>query len=76
MNRSLVFDSAQVAHAVVHFNKYGNYMDNTHYQIDARKGEMNHEGMDHGAMGHSEMNHESMDMNHESMNHDAMGHRE
>jgi len=84
----LVFDSAQVAHAVVHFNKYGNYMDNTHYQMMHGEGEMNHEGMDHGAMGHSEseMNHEGMNhgamghgegkMNHESMEHDAMGHSE
>ena len=68
----LVFDSAQVAHAVVHFNKYGNYMDNTHYQMMHGEGEMNPEGMDHDAMGHieSEMNHESMD--HSSM-HDHSG---
>ena len=68
----LVFDSAQVAHAVVHFNKYGNYMDNTHYQMMHGEGEMDHEGMDHGAMGHGEgeMNHESMD--HSSM-HDHSG---
>ena len=63
----LVFDSAQVAHAVVHFNKYGNYMDNTHYQMMHGEGEMNHEGMDHGAMGHSES-----EMNHEGMNHSSM----
>ena len=66
----LVFDSAQVAHAVVHFNKYGNYMDNTHYQMMHGEGEMNHEGMDHGAMGHShsEMNQKAwMMMNHEGM---------
>ena len=67
----LVFDSAQVAHAVVHFNKHGNYMDNTHYQMMHGEGEMNHEGMDHGAMGHGEG-----EMNHESMDHDAMGHSE
>ena len=65
----LVFDSAQVAHAVVHFNKYGNYMDNTHYQMMHGEGEMNHEGMNHGAMGHGEG-----EMNHEGMDHDAMGH--
>jgi len=46
----LVFDSAQVAHAVVHFNKYGNYMDNTHYQMMHGEGEMNHESMDHSSM--------------------------
>ena len=63
----LVFDSAQVAHAVVHFNKYGNYMDNTHYQMMHGEGEMNPEGMDHDAMGHSES-----EMNHEGMNHSSM----
>jgi uncharacterized protein (DUF305 family) len=63
----LVFDSAQVAHAVVHFNKYGNYMDNTHYQMMHGEGEMNHEGMDHRSMGHSES-----EMNHESMDHSSM----
>ena len=54
---SLVFDSAQVAHAVKHFNKHGSYMDNNHYQM-MHGSEMNHEGMDHGG---TEMNHEGMD---------------
>ena len=59
---SLVFDSAQVAHAVKHFNKHGSYMDITHYQL-MHGNDMNHEGMDHSKMGHSEgeMNHENMD---------------
>ncbi|MBU94670.1 MAG: DUF305 domain-containing protein [Balneola sp.] len=59
---SLVFDSAQVAHAVKHFNKHGSYMDFTHYQL-MHGNDMNHEGMDHSKMGHSEgeMNHENMD---------------
>ena len=59
---SLVFDSAQVAHAVKHFNKHGSYMDFTHYQL-MHGNDMNHEGMDHSTMGHSEgeMNHEDMD---------------
>ncbi|MDA0736173.1 MAG: DUF305 domain-containing protein [Bacteroidetes bacterium] len=59
---SLVFDSAQVAHAVKHFNKHGSYMDNNHYQM-MHGSEMNHEGMDHGTMEHgeSEMSHEGMD---------------
>ena len=59
---SLVFDSAQVAHAVKHFNKHGSYMDFTHYQL-MHGNDMNHEGMDHSTMGQSEgeMNHEDMD---------------
>lgn len=59
---SLVFDSAQVAHAVKHFNKHGSYMDNDHYQMEHGT-EMSHEGMDHGTMDHgdTEMNHEGMD---------------
>ena len=59
---SLVFDSAQVAHAVKHFNKHGSYMDFTHYQL-MHGNDMNHEGMDHSTMSHSEgeMNHEDMD---------------
>lgn len=59
---SLVFDSAQVAHAVKHFNKHGSYMDNNHYQM-MHGSEMSHEGMDHGTMEHgeSEMSHEGMD---------------
>ena len=58
----LVFDSAQVAHAVKHFNKHGSYMDFTHYQL-MHGNDMNHEGMDHSTMGQSEgeMNHEDMD---------------
>ena len=63
---SLVFDSAQVAHAVKHFNKHGSYMDNTHYQIIHGE-ETNHEVMVHGTMGQNE--HE---MNHESMDHSGM----
>ena len=59
---SLVFDSAQVAHAVKHFNKHGSYMDNNHYQM-MHGSEMSHEGMGHGNMEHgeSEMSHEGMD---------------
>ena len=59
---SLVFDSAQVAHAVKHFNKHGSYMDFTHYQL-MHGNDMNHESMDHSTMGQSEgeMNHEDMD---------------
>ena len=59
---SLVFDSAQVAHAVKHFNKHGSYMDNNHYQM-MHGSEMSHEGMEHGTMEHgeSEMSHEGMD---------------
>ena len=59
---SLVFDSAQVAHAVKHFNKHGSYMDFTHYQL-MHGNDMNHEGMDHSTMGQSEgqMNHKDMD---------------
>ena len=59
---SLVFDSAQVAHAVKHFNKHGSYMDFTHYQL-MHGNDMNHENMDHSTMGQSEgeMNHEDMD---------------
>ena len=59
---SLVFDSAQVAHAVKHFNKHGSYMDNNHYQM-MHGSEMSHEGMEHGTMEHgdTEMNHEGMD---------------
>jgi uncharacterized protein (DUF305 family) len=82
---SLVFDSAQVAHAVKHFNKHGSYMDNNHYQM-MHGSEMSHEGMDHGTMEHgeSEMSHEGMDhgtmdqggteMNHEGMDHGTMDH--
>jgi len=52
---SLVFDSAQVAHAVKHFNKHGSYMDNNHYQM-MHGSEMSHEGMDHSGMhDHSSM---------------------
>jgi len=80
---SLVFDSAQVAHAVKHFNKHGSYMDFTHYQL-MHGNDMNHEGMDHSTKSHSEgeMNHEGMDhstmshskgeMNHEDMDHAGM----
>ena len=59
---SLVFDSAQVAHAVKHFNKHGSYMDNSHYQM-MHGSEMSHEGMDHSAMEHgdNEVSHEDMD---------------
>tara|TARA_Y100000385_G_scaffold284041_1_gene341340 strand:+ start:3273 stop:4202 length:930 start_codon:yes stop_codon:yes gene_type:complete len=59
---SLVFDSAQVAHAVKHFNKHGSYMDNNHYQM-MHGSEMSHEGMEHGTMEHgdNEMSHEGMD---------------
>lgn len=77
---SLVFDSAQVAHAVKHFNKHGSYMDNNHYQM-MHGSEMSHEGMDHGTIEHgdTEMNHEGMDhggteMNHEGMEHGTMDH--
>lgn len=63
---SLVFDSAQVAHAVKHFNKHGSYMDNTHYQIIHGE-ETNHEIMVHGTMGQNER-----EMNHESMDHSGM----
>ena len=70
---SLVFDSAQVAHAVKHFNKHGSYMDNNHYQM-MHGSEMSHEGMDHGTMEHgdTEMNHEGMD--HGTMDHGTMDH--
>jgi uncharacterized protein (DUF305 family) len=80
---SLVFDSAQVAHAVKHFNKHGSYMDNNHYQM-MHGSEMSHEGMDHGTMDHggTEMNHEGMEhgamdhggteMSHEGMDHSGM----
>jgi len=80
---SLVFDSAQVAHAVKHFNKHGSYMDNNHYQM-MHGSEMSYEGMDHGTMEHgdSEMSHEGMDhgtmehgdseMSHEGMDHSGM----
>ena len=64
---SLVFDSAQVAHAVEHFNKHGNYMDNAHYQMMHGEGDMKHEGMNHDTMGHGEG-----DMNHEGVNHSGM----
>ena len=63
---SLVFDSAQVAHAVKHFNKHGSYMDFTHYQL-VHGNDMNHDGMDHSTMGQSEG-----EMNHEDMNHAGM----
>lgn len=63
---SLVFDSAQVAHAVKHFNKHGSYMDNAHYKIMHGE-ETNSEVMVHGTMGHNE--HE---MYHESMDHSGM----
>ena len=63
---SLVFDSAQVAHAVKHFNKHGSYMDNAHYQI-VHGEETNHEVMAHGTMGQNER-----EMNHESMDHSGM----
>jgi len=58
---SLVFDSAQVAHAVKHFNKHGSYMDNNHYQM-MHGSKMSHEGVDHGTMEHgdNEMSHEGM----------------
>ena len=70
---SLVFDSAQVAHAVKHFNKHGSYMDNNHYQM-MHGSEMSHEGMEHGTMDHgdTEMNHEGMD--HGTMEHGTMDH--
>ena len=80
---SLVFDSAQVAHAVKHFNKHGSYMDNNHYQM-MHGSEMSHEGMGHGNMEHgeSEMSHEGMDhgnmehgeseMSHEGTDHSGM----
>ena len=80
---SLVFDSAQVAHAVKHFNKHGSYMDNNHYQM-MHGSEMSHEGMDHGTIEHgdTEMNHEGMEhgtmdhgdteMSHEGMDHSGM----
>lgn len=68
---SLVFDSAQVAHAVEHFNKHGNYMDNAHYKMMHGEGDMKHEGMSHDTMSHGEG-----DMNHEGMNHDTMDHGE
>ena len=68
---SLVFDSAQVAHAVKHFNKHGSYMDNAHYQIVhgqiVHGEETNHEVMAHGTMGQNER-----EMNHESMDHSGM----
>ena len=67
---SLVFDSAQVAHAVKHFNKHGSYMDNNHYQM-MHGSEMSHEGMDHGTMEHGESK-----MSHEGMNHGTMEHGE
>ena len=82
---SLVFDSAQVAHAVKHFNKHGSYMDNNHYQM-MHGSEMSHEGMEHGTMDHgdTEMNHEGMEhgtmdhgdteMSHEGMDHGTMDH--
>lgn len=59
---SLVFDSAQVAHAVKHFNKHGSYMDNNHYQM-MHGSKMSHEGMDHGTMKHGDngMSHEGID---------------
>ena len=63
---SLVFDSAQIAHAVKHFNKHGNYMDNAHYQ-KIHGEETNHEVMVHGTMGQNER-----EMNHESMDHSGM----
>ena len=87
---SLVFDSAQVAHAVKHFNKHGSYMDNNHYQMmhgsemshegmehgtmDHGDTEMNHEGMDHGTMEHGTMDHGGTEMNHEGMEHGTMDH--
>lgn len=70
---SLVFDSAQVAHAVKHFNKHGSYMDNNHYQM-MHGSEMNHEGMDHGTMEHGTMDHGGTEMNHEGMDHGTMEH--
>jgi uncharacterized protein (DUF305 family) len=70
---SLVFDSAQVAHAVKHFNKHGSYMDNNHYQM-MHGSEMNHEGMDHGTMEHGTMDHGGTEMNHEGMDHGTMDH--
>ena len=59
---SLVFDSAQVAHAVKHFNKHGSYMDNNHYKM-MHGSKMSHEGMDHGTMKHGDngMSHEGID---------------
>ena len=87
---SFVFDSAQVAHAVKHFNKHGSYMDNNHYQMmhgsemshegmehgtmDHGDTEMNHEGMDHGTMEHGTMDHGGTEMNHEGMDHGTMEH--
>ena len=87
---SLVFDSAQVAHAVKHFDKHGSYMDNNHYQMmhgsemshegmehgtmDHGDTEMNHEGMDHGTMEHGTMDHGGTEMNHEGMEHGTMDH--
>ena len=68
---SLVFDSAQVAHAVKHFDKHGSYMDNNHYQM-MHGSKMSHEGMDHGTMEHSTMEHGDNEMNHEDMNHSSM----
>ena len=80
---SLVFDSAQVAHAVKHFNKHGSYMDNNHYQM-MHGSEMSHEGMEHGTIEHgdNEMSHEGMEhgtmehgdneMSHEGMDHSGM----
>jgi uncharacterized protein (DUF305 family) len=68
---SLVFDSAQVAHAVKHFNKYGSYMDNNHYQM-MHGSEMNNEVMDHGTMEHSTMEYSNNEMNHVDMDHSSM----
>ena len=70
---SLVFDSAQVAHAVKHFNKHGSYMDNNHYQM-MHGNEMNHEGMDHGTMEHSTMAHSTMEQGDNEMSHEGMDH--
>ena len=68
---SLVFDSAQVAHAVKHFNKYGSYMDNNHYQM-IHGSEMNNEVIDHGTMEHSTMEYSDNEMNHVDMDHSSM----
>ena len=68
---SLVFDSAQVAHAVKHFNKHGSYMDNNHYQM-MNGNEMNHEGMDHGTMAHNTMEQGDNEMSQEGMDHSVM----
>ena len=68
---SLVFDSAQVAHAVKHFNKYGSYMDNNHYQM-MHGSEMNNEVIDHGTMEHSTMEYSDNEMNHVDMDHSSM----